>query len=169
MSKRGFSWGFDFGDIWQAFVNLMGVATKERKEQDTLKQLKNTPIMSSGLRPRCARSRPRTWQKEINISPKVSLMLSKYVSKSTQRHPNDTQSFHLGLKVPQRVPKVVQNYPKGSPRTPKRLQRHPKGWQRDSKSAPKRAQSDPERQQGTPRETQIAPRGSHIAKTHKKH
>ena len=35
VSKRGFSWGFDFGDIWQAFVNLMGVATEERKEQDT--------------------------------------------------------------------------------------------------------------------------------------
>ena len=59
VSKRGFSWGFNFGDIWQAFVNLMGVATEERKEQDTLKQLKNIPIMSSGLRPRCARSRPR--------------------------------------------------------------------------------------------------------------
>ncbi len=48
----------------------MGVATGECKEQHTLKQLNPFPIMSSGLRPRCARPRPRTWQQEISMAPK---------------------------------------------------------------------------------------------------
>ena len=123
-----------------------------------IRQLRNNPIISSGLRPRCARSQPRYVAKEDREKYNKKYILFESISKTSWEdlqimpkaciwNPRHHKKDPKRSKITPKGAQGIQSETKGAPKWP---QREPKG----PKVSPKGAQGSPSEHKGSPKDTQ---------------